>query len=403
MFCVFLSVRTLKFAFDYSQHTICYKLINHCNLIIETKNRKNIDMSLRILDLRGRSPYEAGRIQGVELREELINIQESWNNFLFSNFGKLGGYVRDSILKKVSKILFRFPRPYFKELEGMADGSGVEIDTLKIINCFDDFRKRYFEQIRSLFQGCSALAYPQKNSSMLIGLNLDYGVFIDELRQTDYVLIYDDYLNIPVCPGHIGVLRGMNRWGVFLGHNASPARGGFMKGWPTELFYRYVISVSRNADSLKYVLNKWSPKKGSLVTFGDACKVYIGELAPKRKMFHGPFFDTPAIVTNHFVFEEMIVEQVPPSWSDVAMIERRYLSTAHFSGERYGTLKRITANNNLNTPEKIRDSLREVGHEGTVATCVIDPVNIEVWVAVDGFPNSTHGNLEKVDGKDFWL
>ncbi len=232
--------------YNYSENTDGSRSFNEGSLIV----KENIPF----LTVKGDS-YEMGFQYGVLMNDRLLDMDRTVDSMINSYIGGfflkkgIASLVLNSKIKKHEKTM---PLEYVRELEGMAEGSDLNLKELQII--------AYFPQ---LFFKISCTAFIMRNETGIVhGRNLDWSS-IDAITNHPLIVNYYKKDKIPVTiltfVGYPGVYTGMNHIGLSMSinMNATPAGEGkeisdYNTGMPLAFKLRNILE---NSNDLKNVDN----------------------------------------------------------------------------------------------------------------------------------------------------
>ncbi len=217
----------------------------------------------------GGSNYEIGFTIGQKLKKqirELINMEKK--DYL-KEPGKLMQYYIRKIdgIKSISRKYFP---DYFEEFCGMAEGSGMDFDTLFAIGCEDD-----------LVYGCTSVAGLSREGA-IIGHNEDW--LKDHINSTYICRIEQkskpESISLSYA-GHLpGFSVGFNSAGCAYTGNSIDAKGTCKEGIPWQFLTRGFLDAKKYADLIRIVsLKNKMIGANSLMAFKD--KIFDLEFMPK--------------------------------------------------------------------------------------------------------------------------
>jgi hypothetical protein len=192
------------------------------------------------------SRREVGRLHGALLKEQI--------HFLFREYFQalavptVGRKNLDDWAREVEPFL---PKGYREELEGLAQGAGLEYRDVLLVNTMVD-------RLQELL--CSTVAAgPEgtKGSEVILGRNLDF-FGRNLLHRATVVVVFEPEGETPVAavtwPGLVGILSGMSRRGVagatMMIHQGKTIRPGV----PYMIMYREALAgAEKTADVFEYI------------------------------------------------------------------------------------------------------------------------------------------------------
>jgi len=210
----------------------------------DLRARVRIVEGMPLLRLQG-TPREMGRQHGRLLRNQVrFLVKEFYKAFALKLVGIEG------VRAWTAKVRPHIPEHYLEEIKGIAEGAGVDEETLLRVNCVID---------RLQMVLCStvvAAGDATKDGEIYFGRNLDF-IGRNVLHRTTVCLVYEPTGKTPLVsvtwPGLVGVLSAMNAKGVcgatMMIHYGSAARPGV----PYMMMYRdALVAARRTADVADY-------------------------------------------------------------------------------------------------------------------------------------------------------
>ncbi|WP_273333668.1 C45 family autoproteolytic acyltransferase/hydolase [Dictyoglomus turgidum] len=260
------------------------------------------DTGIRIVELRG-NPYEIGYQHGKELKEEIQYFSHRIEKLI----------IYKTILKTAKELAEEFGKTYpeFKELieemKGISNGAEVPYENILLFNLMDEIVLNYYWKISII--GCSAFVFRNKDGNLIIGRNLDYGVFVNELPLCPVIFKYypekgNPFISISF-PGLVGAYTGISK-NLYISINVSQSHKTNM-GAPECLITRKIIQYSNSIDEA--LENALYPYQGLNLLIADDKKAVVLEISPRKKAIRELDKERFLVITNHFQHPEMISEQ----------------------------------------------------------------------------------------------
>jgi hypothetical protein len=207
-------------------------------------------------------------------------------------YGRLKEFLRAHGLERAYPLLLRtaglmtgrFPPDHLKEIEAMAQASGLDRDLLLFGNAFNDLRH---------LGGCSVLVVEPPRSATggpLFGRNLDWPPVLP-LNEYSLVTVYrpkgKHAFAAVGLPGLAGCITGMNDAGLVLSVNTSgPARDGSAhfdaRGVPSVLANRLLLEECVTVAEAERAVRKSKRAGPDLLTLCDRKVAAVLEVTPSR-------------------------------------------------------------------------------------------------------------------------
>ncbi len=200
-----------------------------------------------VLHLKG-SPYEMGFQHGALAREQVHKAMARVDELLQKAKDEVGlpRFAAEFLLGAEYRLCLPYiPERYQREMEGLADGAGVDLNILRGMLVISELTERY----------CSAFAVFGKatgNDKLYHGRNLDW--VIDAGLQDDAALIlYDPDGYVPFASagyfGMTGVLSGMNMQGISISQIGAVNTDGSFTGTPLMVMLRRILEEAKDVDT----------------------------------------------------------------------------------------------------------------------------------------------------------
>ena len=370
---------------------------------------------IKVVTLHEKDPYIRGLHHGEECRAGIALILEAWKRHLRSRLTVPVGIINNTLTTKLSALPFKrfIPQHLMTEMKGIATGANRKLAEILFLNCFDDLFRILFQrgspemtpQAQALWRewnqrlmACSSFAVKTTQGKLLAGINLDQGVIEDELCRLVTAFRYGSHDGQPafmsvLVPGYVGVLRGMNDRGVFLGHHTVHVVGARKFGIPHGILLREALAGKDILDvRLKIVTQRRTI--GSNIILGDEQRTYVLECSTEkdqwsmRSLADSPHKERGYIVaTNHFETECMQKHYKPEYIAPGVGVAEFHLDSK-YTVARYRKLEKFLKKTRVETPEDVCRGLEKVSNSMTVQSIVFDPADKAMYVAVpeDGYP-----------------
>lgn len=219
--------------------------------------RKNLPVQVNLSG----THYQMGLQYGVLLRNETREMANSLYKIItyYSQEMKIPKDLVYIYFKyKINKLAKNIPERFKQEMQGISDGSGVDIDAIYAISLFDDV-------VHTL--GCSSILTKSEDGRIIHGRNED--LYFGMEMGMKQVLIkynpqgYNSYVSL-TFPGFIGVSTGYNINGLGYSHHSRFASSVNYKGYPQHCIPRIALE---ECSSVEEVINLY---KNKVIAVGDA-------------------------------------------------------------------------------------------------------------------------------------
>jgi hypothetical protein len=304
-------------------------------------------------------------------------------------------FLRSFAVSFQAKRMGRFvPAEYMEEMEGVAQGAGIDPETVVFLNVLDDLL---------VTRACSAFSVKggkTASGELLCGRNLDYPIFIEAMTKLETAFYVEPSLGFPFLslgwPGYVGVATGMNKHGLVLCDLTSLTSDWSLAGVPSGLLNRDALQYSCSLAEMeqRLVSRERTGGKNMLISSKEDSRVL--ELSAHHWQARGMEGDVLS-ATNHYQTWMMKGFQkeagrTPPG----TPLTEDYFTLA-FSCERNDRLRHLCREGSTDLPRAM-EMLREpgIGNEGTVQSAIFLPGRMEVWVATRSKPPVSAGNYTRL-------
>ncbi|HEY1921609.1 MAG TPA: C45 family peptidase, partial [Tepidisphaeraceae bacterium] len=247
-------------------------------------------LSIPVGEFRG-TPEELGREQGVQFRPTIIDL---YQNYLLN---QLQGSERvKARLAAVNFEVLMLPE-HRAEIESLAQAVGLNHYDILLAQCFLDL---------TASTGCSTISLPSSASPdgvARMGRNLDFPS-LGVLNKHSALMIYhpagrNQFAAIG-WPGMIGVLSGMNEYGLSLACMEVPRVGRLPTAMPYTLLYRAILEQCRTVDEAINLLQR-TPRQtaNNLMLMDAAGNRAVVEIRPESVVVRRGEPGKALISTNH--------------------------------------------------------------------------------------------------------
>ncbi len=223
-----------------------------------------------VLHLRG-TPYEMGYQHGALAKETAKKVEAGFNHLLERAKREVGlpTFASKLILDVVYRMCMNnIPERLQREMEGIADGAGIDLQTLRRMHAVSEVTER----------NCSVFAVwgkATKDGKMYFGRNFDW-MMDGGMQDAAALILYEPEEKgmIPFASagyiGLVGVLSGMNMDGVAIGQIGAVTRDQSFAGLPLMLVMRRLVEECHNVDDATAILTKVKRTVGYNYVVADA-------------------------------------------------------------------------------------------------------------------------------------
>ncbi len=227
---------------------------------------EEIDGTL-VLHLKG-SPYEMGYQRGSLAKDKVLLMVRRFDDLLEKAKEEMGlpKFAANLILDVTYQLCAPYiPDRYKREMEGLADGSGADLQVIRRGQVISVITER----------GCSSFALWGKataDGKLYQGRNFDW-ILDAGLEDTALLALYEpDGRNRFACAGYagqIGVLSGMNMEGVSIAQIGAITKDTTMRGIPLEFVLRRILEECSNLDQVTSLMKTARHTVGYNYVIGD--------------------------------------------------------------------------------------------------------------------------------------
>jgi hypothetical protein len=350
---------------------------------------------LRITELSG-SPREIGLKHGQALASGIRDLRRALLTYL-ARISLYGG-----ALPLYGLMLFlgkRFwpgiPRRFQEEMSGVAQGAGVGLGGILLLNVIDDLANNS--------PRCSALAAGgsyTRDGTYLLGRNLDYPLFTKEMVEHQTLFLLEPAQSLPFAslawPGYVGVCTGMNRRGVALAQLTSMSRDRTFRGVPAALRFRQGLEGGAGVPAAASLILQAPGTIGNNLMLCSAKEAACLEIAARLGVIRYPDGGL-LLATNHYQSGPMtaIKGKFPPRPPFSALTP--YHFTEAYSQARLARLQDLALGTPMG-PGRIQEILADpqVANPGTVVSAVFAPAENKIWLARGTEPPVNQGPFQEI-------
>ena len=287
------------------------------------------------------------------------------------------------------------PSRYQEEMRGLAQGAGLSLGAILLINVLDDLANNS--------PRCSALAAGgpyTPEGAYLLGRNLDYPLFTAMMVRYQTLFLLEPANSLPLAslawPGYVGVCTGMNRTGVALAQLTSMSRGSTRRGVPAALRFRQGLEQGADVPAAASLVLKARGTIGNNLMLCSAKEAACLELAAGQGVIRYPQGGL-LLATNHYQSGPMasLKGDFPPRLPFSPLTPNHF--TEAYSQSRLVRLRELTRGRRLG-PGALQKILADphIANLGTVVSAVFAPGEQKLWVARGEQPPVSQGSFQEI-------
>lgn len=351
-----------------------------------------------VIHLKG-SPYDRGYQHGRLLKDQIAaNIAN------YIDVQRPGAQERTSaFLENVPKLLSYTPDSYKEEMQGLADGSGIPLAKIQLLNLFPE-----------MFH-CSAITVTgdaAQDGELYHVRVLDYSIG-KKLQNTAVLMVVEPdnanaYLNVSYA-GFIGSVTGMNAEKIAVGEIGGLGYGQW-DGMPMSFLIREILEKASTIDEAKQILHEANRTCEYFYILSDgktkeSCGVYA---TSSQLHFIQPgvayaFFNQNGVDTSSFGKDDKVIypeSNVSNSSFQTLMLDANNKSIGFINTQpqncllltgfsdpgRYSILaERIqAAYGSINAFTLMEAIKRPVAHVANLHNAIFVPAKLQVWISHAG-------------------
>ena len=326
-----------------------------------------------IVQLHG-TPQEMGQQHGQQLSD---SIHRLFDKYLLVFVGS--GFQRVLALSAANLFEDQLRPEHREELHALAGTIQIDERETMLGQCFLDITQ---------MSACSTITLPATASPDHVarfGRNLDFqSLNIADKYTTVFVVHPDDgrYTYAAIgWPGMIGVLSGMNQYGLCLANMEVPRGIRLPTAMPYTLLYRTVLERCRTVQQAIALLQKTPVQSANNLMLMDASGTRaVAELTPTGVHVRWGSDDSALISTNHQRNQD----------TDTPGLCDRYDYLHDTSQANFGHIDNQT----------IQAMLRHVGSHGTLQSMVFEPANRVMYLAAG--TSAATGHFYRLDLRPYF-
>jgi hypothetical protein len=212
---------------------------------------QNANKKLRVLVLEG-SPYNRGLIHGRALKKEIHELIGLWRNDIEKTFKVSADKFIAAFLKKTNfqKSIKRWMPEMLEEVRGIADGSGIDYDTIYLFQLPDELWANGQDVVG---EHCTSIGINRRGSSpTFVAQNMDIPGFYHGYQTLLH--IKDDSLEsyVLTVPGMIGV-NGINNHSLAITCNTLLQLQYSQDGLPVAYIVRGALKQKSLKDLYRFI------------------------------------------------------------------------------------------------------------------------------------------------------
>ncbi|MCX8514685.1 MAG: C45 family autoproteolytic acyltransferase/hydrolase [Burkholderiales bacterium] len=192
----------------------------------------------------------------AQLKQELFILEDYYIDQQHLTYSQL--------VTQASLLYNRFPERYQVFMQGMAQGSALSLNEVKILNAMETLGELLPDKPQ---EACAFLFMPQQQTTTggaFIGRNYDYAPPFDQLAKYLTVTVLKEPHKVATAfisiAGEIYCPSCINAAGIFLELNNGMPSGGTMVNHNTTSMLAVMLDTLRNSNSLTKVQNKLNHK-----------------------------------------------------------------------------------------------------------------------------------------------
>ena len=208
---------------------------------------------LRVVDLAG-TPYQMGQIHGRTLKAEIRDLVERWKKDLEKTYGVSSDvFIRTFLAKTDFKpAIDRWTPGLLDEVRGIADGAGIDFDTIYAYQLIDEL---WTVGPDLGFSKCTTVAAGKRNGNpAFVAQTLDIPAFYHGYQTVLRIQDEENGLEALVftIPGVVAA-NGLNSRSIGVCVNAVTQLAYSPKGLPVDFIIRGILRQRTFEDALKFL------------------------------------------------------------------------------------------------------------------------------------------------------
>jgi predicted choloylglycine hydrolase len=252
-----------------------------CSLLIQTGEVSGVCQiekrnNMTVVRLKG-SPYDMGYYQGKNLKQEIAgNLQTDSISKLFE------GSRREKVINYLRQIERIIPSQYLTEMRGLAEGFGIDYDTILAFNVNIEI------ELGTLRIACTNAG---ATNEATVGRKTIHMRTLDA-HVSDYAMVVTFYEGedatsfCSVVPaGYVGVFSGMSNHGMAVSDNLEGSIKKYdSKGMPLPIFRRMILEKARSIDEVDKMMKEFNLAipNDIMVSDGKKNEMRVYEVVPGK-------------------------------------------------------------------------------------------------------------------------
>lgn len=327
---------------------------------------------LRIVDLSG-TPYAMGKVHGQTLKAEIRELVDRWKKDLEKAYGVAADVFIGRFLERTDfkPAIERWTPGLLDEVRGIADGAGLDFDTIYAYQLIDEF---WTVGPDLGFSKCTTVAAgPRNGRPAFVAQTLDIPAFYHGFQTV--LRVKDDMHGVEslvfTIPGVVAA-NGLNSRSIGICVNAVTQLAYSPKGLPVDFVIRGILRRKTFEEAVKF-LESIQPAAPQTYVLGGPAEAGVFERSAAKMARFLPFEGAEfSYHTNH----PMVNDDYDPKFPD--MLKRREMTVEEYQGRcrrfRFlgGLLKDNSAVLDLESIKRIFGN-REAGinNEGTYGCTIM--------------------------------
>jgi len=282
--------------------------------------RPDEPVKLRIVDLAG-TPYEMGKVHGRTLKAEIRELVERWKKDLEKAYGVSADVFIRRFLERTDfkPAIERWTPGLLDEVRGIADGAGLDLDTIYAYQLIDEF---WTVGPDLGFSKCTTLAAgPRSGRPGFVAQTLDIPAFYHGFQTV--LRIKDDTYGVEslvfTIPGVVAA-NGLNSRSIGVCVNAVTQLAYSPKGLPVDFVIRGILRQKTFEEAVKF-LETIQPAAPQTYVLGGPAEAAVFERSAGKMSRFVPF---PGAGFSYHTNHPMVNDDFNPKFPE--MLKRRGLT-----------------------------------------------------------------------------
>jgi len=296
---------------------------------------------LRIVDLEG-TPYQMGKVHGQTLKTEILELLKRWKEDLEKTYGVTAEVFIQNLLKKTDfqPAIARWTPGLLDEVRGIADGAGVDFDTIYAYQLIDEI---WAMDADLGLSKCTSIAAGKRNGNpAYVAQTLDIPAFYHGFQTVLRIRDKREDLETLVftIPGVVAA-NGLNSRSVAVCVNAVTQLAYSPKGLPVAFVIRGILRQESYEQAVKFLQDIQPAAPQNYVIGGPADDAAFERSAGKMSRFI-PFASAEFTYhTNHPLINDDFNPRFPETLKRREMTLEKYQTLC----PRFNFLGQVLKNN----------------------------------------------------------